>query len=158
MSLYENSHSHLHEQYMRRCIELAEIAHKHQNTPVGSIVVFDRQIVGEGIEALPKGNDITGHAEVLACQAAIDKLGNKSLAGATLYSTAEPCFMCSYVIRSAAISLVVYGSKTPEIGGATSIHPILTDERLSGWRPAPSILAGVLENECLSLIRNRKNY
>lgn len=112
MAHNDSSHLHLHEQYMRRCIELAEIARQRQNTPVGSVVELDGAIVGEGIEALPNGNDITGHAEVLACQAAVNNTGNKLLMGATLYSSAEPCFMCSYAIRTAAISLVVYGSDT----------------------------------------------
>ena len=122
-----------------------------QNTPVGSVVVLDGRIVGEGIESLPTGDDITGHAEILACQAAVDKTGSKLLTGATLYSTAEPCFMCSYAIRSATISLVVYGSDTPDIGGVTSAHPILIDDRLSPWRPAPLILNGVLLDECMAL-------
>ena len=140
-----------HEQFMRRCIELAEIARSQGNTPVGSIVVLDREIVGEGIEDLPAGVDVTGHAEILACQAATDQIGSTRLAGATLYSTAEPCFMCSYVIRQCEVSLVVFGVDTPNIGGITSSHPILTDMSLSGWRPAPRVLAGVLQNECGNL-------
>ena len=149
-----SSHLHLHEQYMRRCIELAELARQRQNTPVGSVIVLDGEIVGEGTEALPNGSDITGHAEVLACQAAVHKTGNKLLTGATLYSTAEPCFMCSFAIRSAAISLVVYGADTPEIGGVTSVHNILTDPGLSNWKPAPRVVPGVLLNECRALRQN----
>ena len=154
MSQNDSSHLHQHEKYMRRCIELAEIAGKRQNTLVGSVIVLNDEIVGEGIEALPNGNDITGHAEVLACQAAVDNTGHRLLTGATLYSTAEPCFMCSYLIRSAAISLVVYGSDTPVIGGVTSVHNILTDPRLSNWKPVPRVSSGVLLDECLALRRN----
>ena len=153
MPQYENSHTDLHEQYMRRCIELAKFARQRHNTPVGSVVVLDGEIVGEGVESLPSGFDITGHAEVLACQSAIDRTGNKLLTGATLYSTAEPCFMCSYAIRAATVSRVVYGSDTPVIGGVTSHHPILTDDRLSHWRPAPLVVAGVLVDDCMALRR-----
>lgn len=146
-----------HEQYMRRCIELARIARDHHNTPVGSLIVLDGAIVGEGIETLPVGNDLTGHAEILACQAAVDHTGSKLLVGATLYSTAEPCFMCSYAIRSASLALVVYGVDTPEIGGVSSTHPILTDTRLSTWGPPPSVLTGILEDECRALRLEMKN-
>ena len=76
---------------------------------------------------MPKGSSITGHAEILACQAALDATGRRDLAGAVLYTTAEPCFMCAYAIRQLRIGLVVYGIETPIIGGITSIHPILTD-------------------------------
>ncbi len=137
-----------HEQFMRRCLELAVLARNRGNTPVGSVVVLDGRIVGEAGEALPAGTALTGHAEVLACQAALDRTGLRDLAGAVLYTTAEPCFMCSYVIRHARVALVVYGAETPVIGGVTSGHPILTDPALDGWRPAPLVLAGVLRDEC----------
>jgi tRNA(adenine34) deaminase len=89
----------VHKRYLRRCIELAHLAKQQGNTPVGSVIVLDWQLIGEGIEQLPAGQLLTGHAEVLACQRAVDKIGSRFLRGATLYSTAEPCFMCSYVIR-----------------------------------------------------------
>lgn len=137
-----------HEKFMRRCLELAALARGEGNTPVGSVVALDGQIVGEGAEALPAGRAVTGHAEVLACQAALDRVGRRDLAGAALYTTAEPCFMCSYVIRQLRAALVVYGVETPLIGGITSIHPILTDPALDAWRPAPLVLGGVLRDEC----------
>ena len=126
-----------HERYMRRCIELAKVAQSRGNTPVGSIVTVDGQVVGEGIEDLPAGTSITGHAEVMACQDAVVRTGNQLLPEATLYTTAEPCFMCSYVVRQCQIALVVYGVETPDIGGVTSPHRILTDSALSAWSPAP---------------------
>ncbi len=147
----EPSHHVDHERFMRRCLELARIAQSQNNTPVGSVVVLDGDIVGEGIEDLPAGNSVVGHAEVLACQKAVDHTGSKLLAGATLYTTAEPCFMCSYIIRQCEISLVVYGLDTPSVGGATSSHPILTDTSVSNWKSAPRILGGVLSRECQQL-------
>jgi len=92
-----------HEHFMRRCLELATMARDQGNTPVGSVVVLDGAIIGEGIEALPTGSSITGHAETLACQAALDATGRRVLAGAVLYTTAEPCFMCAYAIRQLRI-------------------------------------------------------
>jgi len=133
-----------HEHYMRRCFELAAMAREQGNTPVGSVVVLNGAIIGEGAETLPMGSSITGHAETLACQAALDATGRKDLAGAVLYTTAEPCFMCAYVIRQLRIALVVYGIETPVIGGVTSIHPILTTPALNGWRPAPAVIGGVM--------------
>jgi len=97
---------------------------------------------------LPTGPSLTGHAEIIACQAAIDATGRKDLAGAVLYTTAEPCFMCAYVIRQLRIGLAVYGKEAPVIGAVTSIHPILTDPALDGWQPAPAVIGGVLREEC----------
>lgn len=137
-----------HEHFMRRCLELAATARREGNTPVGSVVVLHGQIIGEAGETLPAGRSVTGHAEVLACQSALDVTRRRDLGGATLYTTAEPCFMCSYVIRQLRVSQVVYGLETARIGGITSLHPILTDPALAGWRPAPSVLGGVLRDDC----------
>ncbi|MGE0456032.1 MAG: nucleoside deaminase [Vicinamibacteria bacterium] len=136
---------------MRRCLELARWARAEGNTPVGSVVVLAGQIVGEGSEELPKGNDPTGHAEVLACRNALVRQGRSRLEGAVLYSTAEPCFMCSYVIRASGIAAVVYGVAAPHVGGATSVLPVLNSPLLDGWRPAPRVQGGVLAEECRTL-------
>ena len=129
---------------IQRCIELAKIAFDNGNTPVGSIVVLGDTIIAEGIETLPTSSDVTGHAELIAVQKAVYESKNGSLHGTTLYSTAEPCFMCSYVIRNAEISRVVFCLDTPLIGGVTSDYPILTDSRLNNWKPSPQIERGIL--------------
>lgn len=136
---------------MRRCIQLARQAKAQGNTAVGSVVVLGGKIVGEGVEQLPAGNILTGHAEVLACQQAIEILKVRSLEKAILYSTAEPCFMCSYVIRQCRIAKVVYGTETAMIGGITSSFPILTALGLNVWKPAPQVLGGILAEECRRL-------
>lgn len=137
-----------HETFMRRCLELAAIALDNQNTPVGSLLVLDGEIVGEGIEQLPSSLNLTGHAEIAACQDATDRRGTRLLRGSILYTTAEPCLMCSYVIRQCEIASVVYGRETPIVGGFTSAMPILTTESLNHWRPAPQVIAGILRAEC----------
>ena len=140
-----------HERFMNRCLELARLALRQGNTPVGSLIVINGEIVGEGVEGLPTGSDLTAHAEVIACQQAVDNVGSKQLDGAILYSTAEPCFMCSYVIRQCGISTVVYGAESPTVGGITSSHPILTDANLAGWKSPPRVIGGVLRTECEQL-------
>jgi len=140
-----------HEEFMRRCIQLARHAKAQGNTAVGSVVVFGGKIVGEGVEQLPVENILTRHAEMLACQQAIETLKVRSLEKAILYSTAEPCFMCSYVIRQCRIAKVVYGTETAMIGGITSSFPILTALGLNAWKPAPQVIGGILAEECRRL-------
>lgn len=148
-----------YEPFMRRCILLAGMAREQGNTPVGSVVVLDGEIIGEATETLPKESSITGHAEILACQYAVDSTGRNDLAGAVLYTTAEPCFMCSYAIRQLRIDRVIYGIETPVIGGSTSSHPILTDPGLDGWRKAPKVIGGVLHEECERLkVKTESKY
>ena len=120
---------------MRRCLELAAEAGDRGDTPVGALIVLDGRVVGEASDGLPTGRLVTGHCRDPAVQACGGWLGGPDLLGRTLYTTAEPCFMCSYIIRQARISCVVYGRSTPLIGGVTSSHPILVSADLDSWLP-----------------------
>lgn len=79
----------LDEQFLFCCDQLAAIAHNQGESPVGSVVVLEGNIVGEGIEAGKGKQDVTCHAEVEAIRQAVKTVG-KDLSGATLYTTHEP--------------------------------------------------------------------
>jgi tRNA(adenine34) deaminase len=138
-------------EFMRHALRLAWIARERGDTPVGSVVVCEGQIVGEGIEAVRADKNLTAHAEVKAMQEASRSLKTLDLAGCTLLTTVEPCFMCSFVIRSARISRVIIGRTTPHIGGYSSNYPILTALNIPGWSQSPVVVTGVLEEECSAL-------
>ncbi len=140
-----------HEAYMKRAIELAKIALSKGETPVGSLTVRNGEILAEGIEAVKTGLDISAHAEMIAIRRACRRLGTLDLSGCVIYTTAEPCFMCSYAIRQTRISQVVIGRPSPHIGGRSSFHPILSDSRISCWSKPPSVVRGVLKLECETL-------
>jgi hypothetical protein len=60
--------------YMRRAIALARIALANGDTPVGSLVVHKRKIIAEGVEAVKKQMDVSGHAELIAIRNACSAL------------------------------------------------------------------------------------
>lgn len=138
-------------EFMRQAIRLARIALERGDTPVGSVVVCDGRVIGEGTEAVRRERDLAAHAEAIAVREACYALGSLDLAGCTLYTTVEPCFMCSYIIRSARISRVVTGRAAPHIGGISSPHPILVDPGIPNWSRPPAVATGVLEEECSRL-------
>lgn len=138
-------------EFMRHAIRLARIALKQGDAPVGSVVVCNGRIVGEGIEAVRSEKDLAAHAEVRAVQHACRALGSLRLDGCALYTTVEPCFMCSFVMRTARLSKVVTGKAVASIGGITSKYPILIDPRIPTWPPPPVVVTGVLEEECGAL-------
>ena len=64
-----------------------------------------------------------------------------TLKGATLYSTHEPCVMCSYAIRYYKISKVVFQNTVPYLGGVSSSMPLLISEDVpESWGEAPEIM------------------
>ncbi len=124
--------------FIQRCEELAIKAAQMQESPVGSVVVIENNIIGEGIEAGKSKQDICCHAEVEAIREAVKKHG-KDLSAATLYTTHEPCILCSYVIRHHRIGRVVMRQAVAHIGGATSAYPILTARDIPIWGEPPTV-------------------
>ncbi|UYQ93406.1 nucleoside deaminase [Chitinophaga horti] len=141
----------MHEQYMQRCLELARLAKQQGESPVGSIVVKDGLIIGEGVESSKAHLDITWHAEIVALRAAIQQLGRQDLSGSILYTTHEPCIMCSYMVRHTKVSTVVMGLETGALGGVSSEMPLLTAEGMGNWVAPPEVVSGVLREECEGL-------
>ena len=123
---------------LARCDALGQVAASRDESPVGSIVVVGDSVIGEGLEASKAHRDVTFHAEVEAIRAAVATHG-RDLSGATLYTTHEPCLLCSYVIRHHRIARVVIRRAVPDVGGATSRLPVLTTRDVASWGPPPVI-------------------
>jgi len=141
-----------HEFYMKSCIDLAMTAKGRGDSPVGSVVVQDGVIIAEGIEGGKTKKDITFHAEIEAIREANIITGSSDLSDCILYTTHEPCIMCSYVIRHAKIQTVVFGIPVVETGGAHSFYPILTDTKIKIWGKPPRIVQGIMEREIKNFI------
>lgn len=99
-----------HEFYLKRCIEISKNSRNNGNTPFGALLVDKKGNIlleQENIEISTK--KCTGHAETQLVEKASQKYSKKFLWECTLYSTAEPCAMCSGAIYWANIGRVVYG-------------------------------------------------
>ncbi|MDO1450523.1 nucleoside deaminase [Rhodocytophaga aerolata] len=144
-------HLEEHEKWMRICLELGRMALQSGNPPVGSIIVQDGKLIGEGIEAGKSKKDITYHAEIEAIRDAITKTQQQDLREASLYTTHEPCLMCSYVIRHYKITKVIVGTPVPVIGGFSSAYPLLVATDIDIWSAPPHIITNVLKEDCQAL-------
>ncbi|WP_027135744.1 nucleoside deaminase [Geminicoccus roseus] len=100
-----------HETAMRRAIRLSiEKMEAGEGGPFGAVIVKDGRIVGEGWNKVTTSNDPTAHAEIVAIREACRALGTFSLAGATIYTSCEPCPMCMAAIYWARLDEVHYGN------------------------------------------------
>ena len=140
-----------HSFFMNKCIELALMAKERGDSPVGSVIVLQNRIIGEGIEGGRTFNDITFHAEIEAIRKAAQFLKSQDLSRAVLYTTHEPCIMCAYVIRHVRLACVVMGILVPETGGYSSAYPLLLDKTIQKWGNPPELITGILEKECRAL-------
>ena len=120
------------QQYISRALELAKRAEDEGEVPVGALLVFSDEIIGEGWNRPIGGHDPTAHAEIQALRNAGQRLGNYRFPGSTLYVTLEPCAMCSGAIIHARVERVVFGAYDPKGGAAGSVLDLLpSDDRFN---------------------------
>lgn len=94
--------------HLRQAIEVSRRARRHGNHPFGATLVDgDGAVVAEAENTVTTDSDPTGHAETNLVRMA-GGLGASDLSGHTLYSSCEPCAMCSAAIFWAGIGRVVY--------------------------------------------------
>lgn len=113
------------EQHLRYCIALSLRVRDSGKHPFAAIVVDAAgKIVAEaGNDSLPPEGDPTRHAELVAAGLAAKRLSPEQLAGATLYTSAEPCAMCAGAIYWCGIGRVVYALSEHKLLGLTGDHP-----------------------------------
>jgi tRNA(Arg) A34 adenosine deaminase TadA len=101
--------------HLDHAIDLARQARDRGDHPFGSIVVAADGAVVEGLNSVVTATDPTGHAETNVVRAAAATLGVEALATSVLYTSTEPCAMCSGAIYWAGIPRVVYALGEDEL-------------------------------------------
>ena len=96
--------------YLRQAIALSRTARERGNRPFGAVIVAgDGTVLVEAWNRNAETGDCTAHAETSAVREASPKFSREVLAGATLYSSGEPCVMCAGAIFWSNIRRVVFG-------------------------------------------------
>lgn len=137
------------ENWMFKALDLARIAAKHNEVPIGAVVIYENEIVGSGFNRRESNRDPLGHAELLAIAEASKKLDRWRLIGCTLYVTLEPCLMCAGAIVNSRLDRLVFGASDPKAGAVTSLYQTLSDTRLNH---RPEVTSGVRAQECGTLL------
>ena len=94
--------------YVRRAIDLAESAVEHGNTPFGSLLVIDDDVVRTAENTTVTDDDIAAHPEFTLARWAARELEPAERAACTMYTSTEPCPMCASAIVYAGLGRVVY--------------------------------------------------
>lgn len=131
--------------WMKHALLLADKAEAQGEVPVGAVVVYQGEVVGEGWNQTITLNDATAHAEILALREAGKKIGNYRLLDTTLYVTLEPCSMCAGAMVHARVKRLVYGASDLKTGAAGSVFNIIDCEQLNH---RAEVEAGVLAEQC----------
>ena len=139
--------------FMLRCIELSVESVRSGDAAFGSLIALDDILIAEGLNDVK--TRISEHAEIVALNNAHKALGTPDLAQCTLYTSCEPCPMCSFMIREYKIKRVVFALPSPFVGGYSK-WPILQDTEIGNLKPIfsdpPEILGGFMEEEAKAVM------
>lgn len=105
--------------WLRQAVDLAVRNAAAGQLPFGAVLVRGDEVVATGVNTALRDHDPAGHAEIAAVRAACGRLGTLSLAGATLYSSCEPCPICHTVAIAAEVDRIVYAAPkewVPDLG------------------------------------------
>jgi tRNA(adenine34) deaminase len=140
------------EYFMRLALREAERAARHEDVPIGAVMVHNGEVVAATANERELRGDPTAHAEVLALREAAARAGDgwRLPADAVLYVTLEPCAMCAGAIVLARVPRVVFGAWDPKAGASGSVFNILAEPKLN-WRPV--VAGGLLAEESADLLR-----
>lgn len=136
---------------MKLAILEARKAEAIGEVPIGSIIVHEGKVIGSGYNVRETTQKAGTHAELLAIEAANEHVGSWRLEDCTLYVTLEPCPMCAGAIVQSRIPRVVFGAHDPKAGCVGTLMNLLQEER---FNHQSEVTAGVLEEECSSLLTN----
>ena len=137
---------------MRLAIAEAWKAYNEGEVPIGAVLTDENGIlICADHNRMKQLNDATAHAEMLVLRAASKKIASQILSNCTLYSTVEPCPMCAGALVLCRVKNLVYGATDSKFGAAESLFNIVDNKFLNHRL---NVTAGILENECLEIIKN----
>jgi tRNA(Arg) A34 adenosine deaminase TadA len=137
-----------HERFIRQSIELAQRARAMGNHPFGALLAVGGEGVLTAVNTVNSDHDPTRHAELNLVSQAARQFDATTLAQAILYTSTEPCAMCTGAIFWAGIRTIVYScsaAKLGEIAGGTFVVPCR--DLLAYGQPAVAVIGPVLEAE-----------
>lgn len=124
------------ERWLAQAIDLALQNVADGGGPFGALIVRDGRLLAAGQNRVTRDMDPTAHAEVQAIRAACRALDDFSLAGCTLYTSCEPCPLCTSAALWSRLDRIVYAADRDDAarGGFDdrAFYDLLATDR-DGW-------------------------
>ena len=109
------------EKFLRRAIELAADGRAGGDAPFGSLLVGpDGAVLAEDHNTVLSDNDISAHPELKLARWAARELDPATAAATTMYTSSQPCVMCTGAVDRSGLGRVVYVLSKEQISGVKS--------------------------------------
>ena len=139
--------------FMKQAIELAQSAVRHGNEPFGAVLVKGDEVVFTNENQIYTKHDPTFHGEAGLIREFCARTGITDLHEYTMYTSCEPCFMCSGAMVWVKLGRLVYGASNNDLeqilGNEGCCSEMVFDN--SFWHP--QVTAGVLREESLAVLK-----
>ena len=138
------------ERFMRMALDEARQA----DSPFGTVIVRDGQVLARGRNLRRANDDPTAHGEMTAIHRCLADRGSAALQGSTLYTSGEPCVMCMGAILWCRIGRLVFAASVEQLA-TTRDQIMISSADIAAKAPfAPiAITGGVLVDEAMQLFR-----
>ncbi|MGW4487096.1 nucleoside deaminase [Amycolatopsis sp. NPDC004368] len=104
------------EALLRRAIELAATARASGNPPFGSLLATaEGKVLVEEWNTSITDRDITAHPELKLARWAASELDPATAARTTMYTSCQPCGMCTGAIERSGLGRVVFALSTEQL-------------------------------------------
>ncbi|MCS5717835.1 nucleoside deaminase [Herbiconiux sp. CPCC 205763] len=107
-------------EHLERAVALAQAARDRGDHPFGALLATTDGTVIEAMNTVNTGHDPIGHAETNLVRDSGQRLEMAELATSTLYTSTEPCAMCTGAIYWAGIPRVVFALSEQALGALVS--------------------------------------
>lgn len=132
---------------------------------VGDIMTIDDVVAASGNRA-KRDEDPTAHAEMVVLREAAKKRGKRHLQDLVLYTTHEPCPMCTSAAIWAKLRGIVYGARMTDMEDYARIHTNVDyswrlikfrcSEIVKRGEPRLEVVEDFMRDECIRLFHNGK--
>lgn len=139
------------EEFMHQAIEAARHGARQSGAaPVGCVIVREGKVLARAFNEVELQGDPTAHAEIVAIRRACAAVDDVRLRGATLYSTLQPCGMCTMASIWSKLNRIVYGA------GRADVHRMYFEDRHfdcadfvhDAFRDDLTVVGGVARSAC----------
>ena len=135
----------MNEIYMKEALKEAKKAYKKDDVPVGCIIIKDNKIIARAHNQKENKKNAIKHAEIIAISKACKKLKTWHLDDCILYTTMEPCMMCTGAIIQSRIKKIYYSISNESFGELENYK--LKNNKIE-------IEKNILANQSQQLLRN----
>ena len=105
------------ERFLRKAVDLAASARAGGNPPFGSLLVGPAgDVLVEERNTALTDDDITAHPELKLARWAARELDPAAAAATTMYTSCQPCGMCTGAIERSGLGRVVFALSAEQLG------------------------------------------